>query len=66
MGACKNACIVAVRVRRKSPCAAGTASRLVVRAETELLKWLDEQDELEKRAELRRLWESSKQQQETI
>ncbi|KEQ12851.1 hypothetical protein GZ77_20635 [Endozoicomonas montiporae] len=54
MGACKNACIVAVRVRRKSPCAAGTASPSVVQAEAELLKWLDELDEKEKQIALQR------------
>ena len=60
MGAYTNACIVAVQVRRKSRCTASTA-RKPVRAEVEFLKWLDELDELEKQAVLKRLWKQRKQ-----
>ena len=55
MGVYTNACIVAVQVRRKSRCGANTV-RKPVKAEDEYLKWLDELDELEKQAVLKRLW----------
>ena len=51
-----NACIVAVQVKRTSRSAAATAGTKPVSAETELFKWLDEQEEMEKQHVLQQLF----------
>ena len=51
-----NACIVAVRVKRTSRSVAATATHKPVSAETELFKWLDEQEEMEKQHVLQQLF----------
>ena len=51
-----NACIVAVRVKRTSRSAAATVGTNPVSAETELFKWLDEQEEMEKQHVLQQLF----------
>ena len=58
MGTYKNACIVAAQVRKKSLCAANIARKPAVKAETEVMRWLDEQDELEKQIIINQLFKT--------
>ena len=61
--AVRNACIVAVRVRKLSRAAvaiAGNVHQQPVSGDREIIRWLVEQDEQEKQAVLAKLFKPSK------
>ena len=59
--AVRNACIVAVRVRKSSRAVAATAGNVhqPVNGDKEIIRWLQEQDEQEKQAVLAKLFKAS-------